>query len=85
LQQYQMEHHCKNLSQTISSVLVAYSRLQLVISKLEAEAWKAEEGKKKQVGTGMKHTTAPGVKKSTDSKVILAKNTLGSRKQGGKH
>lgn len=80
LQQYQIEHHCKNISQTITHILLSYSRLHTVISKLEAEAWKKEEGKKKQVGTDMKPIIVRDVKKSTVSKVILEKNTSDTRK-----
>jgi len=81
LHQYQVEHHCKNISHAITSILLSYSRLQIVISKLEAEAWKDREEKKK-VGTDTKRTIAAGAKKNTDSKVISAKNTLGSQEPG---
>lgn len=78
---YQLSNNLKNESAAIGMILITYTRLQSVISKLEAEAWKDREGKKK-VGTVTKHTIAADAKKSIGSKVLSAKNISDIRKPG---
>ena len=87
LHTFQAAHQCKNESVAIGEIIQTHYRLQTIINELEKRAHEAEKWKLKaeKVGTVTKRTIAAGAKKNTDSKVISAKNTLGTRKQGGKH